>query len=245
MAQKKYPEMHWTPDKVARFWDWQSQQPEAYFTYLFGAEIARFLERFLQGRGSVLDYGCGVGYLLPHLCRYAPRVYGADPSRESVARSNERLAGTQGFQGAFTVADLRARGLAFDAILAIEVIEHLYDPELEIMLGDVRAMLASGGIAIFTTPNDEDREKNMVISPETGEVFHRWQHVRSWNHDTLPARLREAGFEIHEVRETNLALSRSTTLLGCLKMLAKRVLFGASGKPHLVCVASRRVPAGR
>lgn len=243
MTAKKYPEMHWTPEKVSRFWDWQSQYPDAYFTYLFRHEIVRSLDRYLRGRGSVLDYGCGVGYLLPHLCRYAPKVYGADPSTESVARTNEQLAGTPSFQGAFSVAELRARGIAFDAILAIEVIEHLYDPELEAMIADLRDMLAPGGIVIITTPNNEDREKNMIISPATGEVFHRWQHVRSWNRDTLAARLHEAGFEIQEVRETNLALPRATTLLGCLKRLAKCVPFGASGKPHLVCVASRRQPA--
>lgn len=240
MAPKTYPPMRWTPERIARFWDWQAQYPEAYFAYLFGDAIARSLRRYIAGRERVLDYGCGVGYLLPHLCRYALKVYGADPSRESVARTNERLAGTKSFQGAFLVTELRAQQTRFDTILAIEVIEHLDDAELAAVLADIRAMLAPRGIAIFTTPNDEKLENNMILCPATGEVFHRWQHVRSWNRASLPAALRAAGFAMVEVTETNLAASRGRTPLAWLKAIVKRILIGDSSKPHLVCVASLR-----
>src|ERR1700676_1322931 len=81
----KFPEMRWTPEMISRFWDWQSQYPEVYFTYLFGREIAYALRNYLIGRQRVLDFGCGVGYLLPHLCEYAPKVYGADLSTQSIA----------------------------------------------------------------------------------------------------------------------------------------------------------------
>jgi|SRR5665213_1444481 len=242
MAPKTYPPMRWTPERIARFWDWQAQYPEAYFTYLFGNAIARSLRRYIAGHQRVLDYGCGVGYLLPHLCRYAPEVYGADPSRESVARTNERLGGTKSFQGAFLVSELRARETRFDTILAIEVIEHLDDAELEAVLHDIRAMLAPGGIAIFTTPNDEKLETNMILCPASGEVYHRWQHVRSWNRATLPAALNAAGFAVVEVTETNLAASRGCSPLAWLKSIVKRILLGDPGKPHLVCVTSLRAP---
>jgi 2-polyprenyl-3-methyl-5-hydroxy-6-metoxy-1,4-benzoquinol methylase len=240
MKTERYLELRWTPDRVARFWDWQSQYPETYFTYQFGAEIARSLRRYLHGRRRVLDYGCGAGYLLPHLCRYAQEAYGADLSPESVARTNEKLAGTPAFAGAIPIADLRQKAVSFDAILAVEVIEHLYDEDLAVMLADVRTMLAPSGIAIFTTPNDEDREKNMVMCPATGELFHRWQHVRSWDAASLRSRLQEAGFAIVDISETNLAASRSLLPIPLLKRAVKRLLLGNPGKPHLVCVATAR-----
>src|SRR3954454_18937110 len=99
--------MEWTPDRISRFWDWQSQYADVYFTYRFGPAIGASLKDYLVGRRTVLDYGCGVGYLMPHLCAIAPEVYGADPSAESIARTNERLAGTSSFKGAYLVDELR------------------------------------------------------------------------------------------------------------------------------------------
>ena len=234
---KKYPKMEWTADRVSRFWDWQSQYPEVYFTYQFGSGIVAFLRRYLESRQRVLDYGCGVGYLLPHLCACVSEVYGADPSEESVARTNERVAGIQSFKGAFLIDDLRTRQLTFDAILCVEVVEHLDDASLATVLFDIRSLLAPGGVAIFSTPNNEDLSKNMVLCPASGEVFHRWQHVRSWDRESLPARLRAAGFDIVEIVETNMATASANSVVGFFKRALKRLLLGDPGTPHLACVA--------
>lgn len=234
---RTYQQMEWTPERISRFWDWQSQYVETYFTYQFGATIAATLKRYLINRGSILDFGCGVGYLIPHLCALAPAIYGADPSEESIKRTNERLTGTPSFKGAFLIDELRARKLSFDAVLCVEVVEHLDDATLDTVLADIRALLAPGGTAIFSTPNDEDLSKSMILCPASGEVFHRWQHVRSWNRDSLPARLRAAGFEIEKVVETNMAVSKAVSLVGLVKRVLKRLMFGSPGTPHLVCIA--------
>jgi 2-polyprenyl-3-methyl-5-hydroxy-6-metoxy-1,4-benzoquinol methylase len=235
--------MQWTPERIARFWDWQSQYPEQYFTFQFGRQIAGSLSPFLKGRKRILDYGCGVGHLLPHLCNDATEAYGADPSAESVARTNGRLSGTPGFRGAYLIGDLKRLEVKFDAILAMEVIEHLGDAELKSVLLDFEALLAPGGVIILTTPNNEDLSKSMVICPATGEVFHRWQHVRSWSAESLARRLREENFEVLQTVETNMATVAGNDPVRVLKILAKRVLFGDPGKPHLVCVATTRRPA--
>jgi 2-polyprenyl-3-methyl-5-hydroxy-6-metoxy-1,4-benzoquinol methylase len=240
----RFPVMRWTPEMISRFWDWQSQHPEAYFTYQFGGEIAYALKGYLVGRERLLDFGCGVGHLLPHLLRYAPKVYGADPSQDSVERANARLAGSPGFEGAFLLSDLQRRGMMFDAILAVEVVEHLYDEELDTALATIRSMLAPGGVAIFTTPNDERLEASMILCPSSGEVFHRWQHVRSFNAASLGERLRAAAFDIVEAIETNLAVRHPQSLSGHLKKIAKRIVYGDPGKPHLICVAKSRGTPG-
>ncbi|RDV03138.1 class I SAM-dependent methyltransferase [Undibacter mobilis] len=233
-----YPQMQWTPERVSRFWDWQSQYPEVYFTFQFGKNIAASLQGFLAGRRRVLDYGCGVGYLLPHLCAYAPEVYGTDPSEESVARTNERVSGIASFKGAFLTSDPVIRDMKFDAIVCIEVVEHLDDAALDAVLADVRGLLAPSGVAIFTTPNDENLSKNMILCPASGEVFHRWQHVRNWNRESLPARLRAAGFSVDKVIETNMSVAVTKSPLGLLKRLLKQFLFKPPKTPHLGCVVS-------
>ena len=239
MMSKTYPKMEWTAERISNFWDWQSQYPDVYFTYQFGPAIVASLRKYLAERRAVLDYGCGVGYLLPHLCAIAPEVYGTDPSVESVARTNERLAGTGSFKGAFLIDELRAQRKAFDAILLVEVIEHLQDDALNDVLSDVLGLLAPDGVAIFSTPNNEDLSKSMIICPPTGEIFHRWQHVRSWNRESLPARLRSAGYDVVDVLETNMGIKKIDSVAGLIKAAVKRILFGAPSKPHLVCVVKR------
>ena len=239
MPSRTYPELHWTPELITRYWDWQSQYPEEYFTFNFGAKIAQSLEPYLASRERVLDFGCGVGHLLPHLCAPSRRVYGADTSPESIARTNERLVGTPSFEGAFLVSELRKRGEQFDAIVVVEVIEHLYDDGLDGIVGDITSMLSSDGIVIFTTPNKEDRSRSMIFCPPTGEIFHRYQHVRSWDAESLSQWLHSKGLTPQEIFATNFAVRGGRFPLGVLKRLAKRFLFGDPGTPHLVGVAKR------
>lgn len=239
IAKKSYEELRWTPEMVNAFWDWQSQHPENYFTYNCGDGIVRTFGDRLRGNGRVLDYGCGVGYLLPHLCRHARQVYGADVSVESVEQANERVPRGSVFKGAFLVSELRAREEKFDVIFVVEVIEHLYDETLDIVLDDVRKLLSGDGVVIFTTPNNENRSQNMILCPVTGQLFHRWQHVRSWTAESLSDYLRRRGFDVVEAAATNFTLRQPISLIRRIKRLIRHAIFGHPGNPHLFAVASR------
>jgi SAM-dependent methyltransferase len=142
------------------------------------------------------------------------------------------------FKGAFLTDDPAIRAMTFDAIVCVEVIEHLDDAALAHVLADVRSLLAPGGIAVFTTPNAEELSKSMILCPASGEVFHRWQHVRSWNRETLPARLCAAGFSVDKVIETNMSMAGPASLSGVVKRFLKRLLFNPPKTPHLACVVS-------
>ncbi len=75
----------------------------------------------------------------------------------------------------------------------IEVIEHLDDDALAEVLAVLRQLVTPDGLILITTPNDENLPKSHVFCPETGKVFHRWQHVRSWTADSLTAHLTDHG----------------------------------------------------
>lgn len=237
----EYPLMEWTPERIKRFWDWQSQFPDQYFTVQFGQHIANHFQPRLTGR-SVLDLGCGTGGLLPHLCAVARTATGADLSDASVAAANARCRGATGFGGAFTIDALDKAGSQFDTILSIEVIEHLDDAALESLLATAYSLLAPGGQFIVTTPNDEDLTKSYIYSPATNEVLHRWQHMRSWNEQTLPDRLKQAGFSVDQTYTLDFSMeggTRDARVRRFLRGIDRMRGRPAPQPPHLVCIVTR------
>jgi len=107
-------------------------------------------------------------------------------------------------------------------------------------LSDVHALLRPGGVLIVTTPNDEDRSKQFICSPESGRLFHRVQHVRSWDRISLASSLAGHGFQIIEIAAIDFgahiaAHKRSLGLLYRLsRCIAKNLI---QEKPHLYAVA--------
>lgn len=235
-AKREYRHIEWTDEKVRRFWEWQSQYPEQYFTYIAGDHVARALAPWFVRGGEVLDYGCGVGYLIPHLAELGRRVTGADLSAESVRVANERLKGTKNFGGAFTLDELRAKGDRFDAVVCVEVIEHLHDAQLDAALADMKRFVKPDGVVILTTPNDEDLSKSFVYCPESDVVYHRYQHVRSWTKTSLAEHVKARGFEVVEAFTTDFGLTLKDYPGRYIRRQAQ-MLFGRDpGDPNLVCV---------
>ncbi|MBI1318955.1 MAG: methyltransferase domain-containing protein [Candidatus Hydrogenedens sp.] len=222
----------WTEETIGRYWRWQAGYPDQYFTLRFGARIVWHLRRWLHRRRRILDYGCGVGFLVPHLAGLGAEVTATDFSPAALAATTERARGLANFMGAVPPAALIAAGRTFDAIVSVEVIEHLTDPHLESFFGTLKVLLAPDGVAIVTTPNQERLGDAEIYCPCCNHTFHRWQHLRSWSAATLGQAARTHGFEVSETIVTDFALSRP----GVLKRVVKRLLRRPILNPHLVCV---------
>jgi 2-polyprenyl-3-methyl-5-hydroxy-6-metoxy-1,4-benzoquinol methylase len=138
------------------------------------------------------------------------RAAGLDFSAATRDAVRERFAHTPAFLGAYTVQELADAGMRFDAATVIEVVEHLYDAQLQELLQTVSSLLKPGGVAVFSTPNEEQLEKSMILCPVSNQLFHRWQHVRSWSADSLAACLREHGFDVVTAFSTNFGVSFHT-----------------------------------
>lgn len=235
-------EVVWTPEMIARFWGHMGTQHEDYFTFQVGRSLIRHFRKHLKPSARILDYGAGPGFLIDDLLRHGYSCGAVEISDDAVTQLNRRFASHPKFLGAHTVEEA-ARG-QFDAIFLIEVIEHLYDDALAVCVANARQFLAPGGVLILTTPNDEDRGKSMIVSPETGRLFHRMQHVRSWTADTLSAKLRTHDLLPVEIGVTDFgaavtALQRTHGLSFRLARSAAKRLLGWSRKPpHLYAVAT-------
>jgi SAM-dependent methyltransferase len=229
------PKIVWSPDLVERFWNYQSRFPDNYFTKQFGAEIVKTIAPVLVGCEHVLDFGCGTGFLLPHLARYVKTLTGADVSEESLKFVNQAYGNLTNFQGAFSVDELLLKKNTFDAIVLIEVVEHLYDNQIDNILNQTLSLLRPGGIVIITTPNEENLALNEVYCPLSDTVFHRWQHVQSFNAIRIESFATRAGFITQKTFTTDFSARGG---LSKMKVLLRRIL--GKKNPHLVYIGHRQ-----
>jgi SAM-dependent methyltransferase len=110
--------------------------------------------RHVTAEDRILELGCGTGYMLCRpLAKHGYSVHGIDLDRRSIERGQELLR-AEGLDPSI----LSARPLAEVAerpsvIIASEVLEHLHDPELGPLLGELHGRLAPGGRLLVTVPN--------------------------------------------------------------------------------------------
>ena len=121
-----------------------------------GAPSTRLWSALALTGTSVLEIGPGAGYLLAAAQkdgRQVTAVESSEPHRDFIRE-------TWGIDAVFAGLDELPAGRTFDAIMAINVFEHIYD--IEGFLRSVRAILAPGGTFFVSTPNGASLEANVL-----------------------------------------------------------------------------------
>jgi SAM-dependent methyltransferase len=147
---------------------------------------------------TILDAGSGDGNFAASLADEGFEMYGVDLSESGVRIAQERGIGK--FAQRSLYEDLRAPfGVpSYDAIISVEVIEHLYDPRRFIALA--HEALRPEGLFLLTTPY-WGYLKNVVVAV-AGRMDRRltalWDggHIKHWSRATLTELVSEQPFDV-------------------------------------------------
>jgi 2-polyprenyl-6-hydroxyphenyl methylase/3-demethylubiquinone-9 3-methyltransferase len=113
--------------------------------------VRRIGEAFGARRCSVLDIGCGGGFLSNHLAALGHRVTGLDASSEALdVAARHDGTGTVVYDRGDALALPYAEG-AFDVVCAMDFLEHVEDPAR--VIGEAARVLSPGGLFFFHTFN--------------------------------------------------------------------------------------------
>jgi 2-polyprenyl-6-hydroxyphenyl methylase / 3-demethylubiquinone-9 3-methyltransferase len=137
----------------------------------------------------LLDIGCGGGILAEPLARLGAAVVGADPSESNiaVAKRHTAQAGLAIDYRATTAEALEQAGEKFDAVLAMEVIEHVADVALFVDLA--ATMVKPGGLLFVATLNRT--VKSFALAIVGAEYILRWlpRGTHQWEKFVTPNEL--------------------------------------------------------
>jgi len=181
-------------ERTALAFEWGEGAPSAH-EYLAPA-VLQLLHQ--AGARRVLDLGCGNGTFTARIVDAGYDVTGLDASPSGIGIASRLVPAAAFFEHSLEnplPAELRGQ---FDAVTAVEVIEHL--PMPGVLCARAREALRPGGPFILTTPY-HGYLKNLALAL-TGQLDSHWQpgrdggHIKFFSRATVTDVIRRHGFEV-------------------------------------------------
>jgi len=168
------------------------QEDASYFDYFKGEETAAGKEELRRLHQAItkhipketkliLDVGCGNGWVAKYFLPKGKNVISMD-----IALKNPQkvLKENSGENHAAVVADayhLPFKKTSFDAIIAAEIMEHVYDPKL--FISSLMEVLKPGGTLVITTPYNEKIEYFLCV--HCNKPTPKNAHLHSFNEENI------------------------------------------------------------
>lgn len=163
-------------------------QPESEHDPFTEDRYRQFFRYLPDGTHSVLDIGCNTGRGGVILKSLDPsiKLYGLDAVKDRLDRL-PKDAYEEGVHGYST--KIPNEDGTYDAVVAGEFIEHIYQADVDQTLGEIFRVLKIGGRLLLTTPNPGDIKRKL-----RGRSILGGAHVSQHFPDSLKLKLRMAGF---------------------------------------------------
>lgn len=149
----------------------------------------------LSANDIVLDVGCGRGDVVLHLAKFVKKAIGIDYSSDGIALAKDiREKTPKSIQQKTSFHVMNIKKLHFpnnsiDVVICIDVLEHLYKPEVEIALQEISRVLKKDGVFFFHTgPNKilEDFTYPLYIRPVNRVLTKLDQYMKNIIYASLP-----------------------------------------------------------
>ena len=173
--------------------------------------------RPLTGK-SALDVGCGAGLLAEPLARLGATVTVVDAAPELIAVAKAHAAG-QGLEIDYRAVGVEALDGQYDLVTALEVIEHVADPQA--FVRSLAQRLAPGGLLILSTPNRTawSRLLTITLSEGLGRIPRGTHDYEKFiDPDTMRGLLAKAQMEVIDVEGIAFSLMRGLHLSEDVKL---------------------------
>lgn len=139
-----------------------ARQEDMYFA------VAAEIRRNVPKGGSILDVGCGLGYLTYSLRKAGYGAIGLDISEEAITNARRAYGNFFMREDFFNLNP----STKYDAVCMLELIEHVEDPHAYI--AQAKKMLKPGGVLIVTTPNRSWFSKSDIWNTDLPPVHITW-----------------------------------------------------------------------
>ncbi|MCX8014783.1 MAG: class I SAM-dependent methyltransferase [candidate division WOR-3 bacterium] len=160
------------------------------FSYLRDKVIVNFIKKHIPFGGRILEFGCGTGRLITKLERDY-ETYGVDISEYAINQAQKKSKTTKFY---LNLDDFMLLNKNVDAILAINVIEHIADPEG--LLQKFNAILKRCGYLFIHLPVASNQLTQFLVK----RFYHDETHVFVPSIDELDSILFSNGFKLKHRR---------------------------------------------
>ena len=151
----------------------------------------------------MLDVGCGGGLVTEPLCRLGADVTGLDAGAANIkaAKEHAQQHNLDINYTATTVEKMAATGKNFDVVTALEIVEHVSDPQL--FISACCRLVKKNGLLVFSTLNRTP--KSYLLGIIAAEHILRWvpAGTHDWKKFVRPSELarplEQKGFEITDI----------------------------------------------
>jgi 2-polyprenyl-3-methyl-5-hydroxy-6-metoxy-1,4-benzoquinol methylase len=174
-------------------WDFYSYRDFDQLDRVTATRIETVIDQ-VPNRATVLDYGCGYGYVLGQaLARNREWDYtGIDFSEKFIKKLTEKYPNSSFLAGDLSLVPDNS----FEVVLLLEVLEHIPSSQTLDFLTAVRSRLKPGGKLILSVPLYEDIAGSTCPCWFCGELGNPNGHVRSYTPALIRAELELSGYTV-------------------------------------------------
>ena len=157
-------------------------------------EVAKLIEKI---DGKILDIGCADGMFTKVILQksQAIQIIGIDVLPRSIAWAKKHWKDKRLVFKVGEAEKLDYPANTFDAVFALEVLEHVHDPFA--VLAQIKKVLKKGGYGMFLVPSDSNLFKFIWFfwTKFRGKI---WEdtHIQTYRHNYLVSVCKKVGFKI-------------------------------------------------